>query len=381
MHLESPTSNDAGPNDPGPSHEDVQLVQLLTPDGQRIEHPDAAWSGSTDDLLALHRDMVLTRRVDTEAFALQRHGELGLWPPCKGQEAAQVGTARALRPQDMAFASYRGHGVAWVRGVPPENLLGMYRGTTLGGWDPAEFNLALPAIIIGAQTLHATGYAMGLTLDGAVGTGDADRDAAVMVYLGDGATSQGDVLEAMSWAASFSLPVVFVVENNHYAISVPVTRQTAVPLVRRADGFGFPGVRVDGNDVLACHAVATAALERARGGHGPTLIEAVTYRMGAHTTSDDPTRYRDGTESADWAARDPIDRVRAHLQQLGDPAFAALEEEAEQLGVHLRAACSAMPEPDLADQFDRVFVDPDPDLQRQRDDYVAWRSLETGGVT
>lgn len=362
--------------------DESDLVRLLTPDGRRVEHPDATWTGSEDDLLALHRDMVLTRRIDTEGYALQRHGELGLWPPSLGQEAVQVGTARALRPRDMAFPTYRDHGVVWVRGVPPERLLGLYRGSEMGGWDPDEHRIALPSIIIGAQCLHAAGYAMGVLMDEAVGHGDPEvgdtgRDEAVAVYLGDGATSQGDTLEALSWAASFTLPVVFVIENNQYAISTPTNRPGAVPLVQRADGFGMPGVRVDGNDVLACQAVMEAALQRARDGRGPTLIEAVTFRRGAHTTSDDPTRYRESAEEEYWEARDPIARLRALLDSTGAHAEAmdALDAEADALGERLRAACRAVPDPDLADMFDRMYVEPTAELQEQREAVLAWRAL------
>ena len=362
--------------------DESDLVRLLTPDGRRVEHPDATWTGSEDDLLALHRDMVLTRRIDTEGYALQRHGELGLWPPSLGQEAVQVGTARALRPCDMAFPTYRDHGVVWVRGVPPERLLGLYRGSEMGGWDPDEHRIALPSIIIGAQCLHAAGYAMGVLMDEAVGHGDPEvgdtgRDEAVAVYLGDGATSQGDTLEALSWAASFTLPVVFVIENNQYAISTPTNRPGAVPLVRRADGFGIPGVRVDGNDVLACQAVMETALQRARDGLGPTLIEAVTFRRGAHTTSDDPTRYRESAEEEYWESRDPIARVRALLDSSGahTEAMDALDAEADALGERLRAACRAVPDPDLADMFDRMYVEPTAELQEQREAVLAWRAL------
>lgn len=375
MHPSLPTTASSIPRSTAPDESD--LVRLLTPDGVRVEHPDAVWSGSDADLLALYRDMVLTRRVDTEGYALQRHGELGLWPPSLGQEAVQVGTARALRPRDMAFPTYRDHGVIWVRGVPPERLLGLYRGSEMGGWDPDEHRVALPTIIIGAQCLHACGYAMGIVMDEAVGHSDEERDEAVTVYLGDGATSQGDTLEALSWAASFTLPVVFVIENNQYAISTPTNRPGDVPLVRRADGFGIPGVRVDGNDVLACQAVMETALQRARDGRGPTLIEAVTFRRGAHTTSDDPTRYREAAEEEYWEARDPIARMRTLLDSTGShaEALAALDAEADALGERLRAACRAVPAPDLADLFDRMYVESTPELQEQREAVLAWRAL------
>ncbi|WP_332661927.1 thiamine pyrophosphate-dependent enzyme, partial [Aeromicrobium sp.] len=184
------------------------LVQLLTPEGDRVSHADFSYDGDDDSIRALFRDLVLSRRIDFEAHALQRHGELGLWAPALGQEAAQIGSGRALLPQDFAFPTYREHGVALCRGVDPALLLGLFRGVELGGWDPAEHGFALYSIVIGAQTLHATGYAMGLTLDGEVGRNDPERDAAVIAYFGDGATSQGDVNEAFDWAAVFNAPVV-----------------------------------------------------------------------------------------------------------------------------------------------------------------------------
>lgn len=366
-----------------PDTAEAPLVQLLAPDGQRVAHPDYAFDGDRAEIEALYRDLVMTRRIDVEAFALQRHGELGLWPPALGQEAAQVGSARALRPHDFVFPTYRDHGVAWCRGVDPILLLGIFRGTELGCWDPAEHQLALPSIIIGAQTLHATGYGMGLVLEGVVGTGDPERDTAVVAYFGDGATSQGDVSEALDWAAVYQAPVVFFCENNHYAISAPVATQTRVPIAQRADGFGLPGVRVDGNDVLACHAVTARALQRARDGQGPTLIEAVTYRMGAHTTSDDPSRYRETSEVEAWKAKDPIERVRLLLEAEGSSPefFAALEVEADALGVRLREECQRLPEPDLADLFERVFVEDTDENRQQQAEYIAWRdSIEEVGA-
>src|SRR3954447_3747524 len=310
------------------------LVQLLTPEGERVEHPDYPLDVSDEELRSLFRDLALVRRVDTEATALQRQGELGIWASLLGQEAAQVGSGRALSPQDYAFPTYREHGVAWCRGVDPLNLLGLFRGVNHGGWDPDEKNFHLYTIVIGAQTLHATGYAMGIQRDGAVGTGDPTRDSAVIAYFGDGATAQGDVNEAFVFAAVQNAPVVFFCQNNQWAISEPSERQTRIPLYQRAKGFGFPGVRVDGNDVLAVYAVTKAALETARSGNGPTFVEAYTYRMGAHTTSDDPTRYRVAAEVDVWRERDPIVRLRSHLVARGlvdDAFFAALQAESDAL--------------------------------------------------
>ena len=200
------------------------LVQLLSPDGERVEHPQFspyAANLAAEDLRGFYRDLVLVRRVDAEATALQRQGELGIWASLLGQEAAQVGSGRALAPQDYAFPTYREHGVAWCRGVDPLNLLGLFRGVNHGGWDPAVKNFHLYTIVIGAQTLHATGYAMGIQRDGDVGTGDPARDAAVVAYFGDGATAQGDVNEAFVFASVENAPIVFFCQNNQWAISAP----------------------------------------------------------------------------------------------------------------------------------------------------------------
>ncbi|HWU05382.1 MAG TPA: pyruvate dehydrogenase (acetyl-transferring) E1 component subunit alpha [Streptomyces sp.] len=346
-----------------------QLVQLLTPEGERVAHPDFEIDLSADELRGLYRDMVLTRRFDAEATALQRQGELGLWASLLGQEAAQIGSGRALRDDDYVFPTYREHGVAWCRGVDPTNLLGMFRGVNHGGWDPNTNNFHLYTIVIGSQTLHATGYAMGVAKDGA--------DSAVIAYFGDGASSQGDVAEAFTFSAVYNAPVVFFCQNNQWAISEPTEKQTRVPLYQRAQGFGFPGVRVDGNDVLACLAVTRSALERARRGEGPTLVEAFTYRMGAHTTSDDPTKYRADEERAAWEAKDPILRLRTYMekQDLADAAyFTALEEESETLGKRVREAVRAMPDPDRLAVFDHVYADGSPLVDEERAQFSAYQA-------
>jgi pyruvate dehydrogenase E1 component alpha subunit len=345
------------------------LVQLLTPEGERVEHPEYALEISAEELRGLYRDLALVRRWDVEATALQRQGELGIWASLLGQEAAQIGAGRAMRDGDMAFPTYREHGVAWTRGVDPLNVMGLFRGVDNGAWDPNELGFNLYTIVIGAQCLHATGYAMGVQRDGA--------ENAVIAFLGDGATSQGEVNEAMIWAASFSAPVVFFCQNNQYAISVPLERQTRVPLYRRAAGFGFPGVRVDGNDVLAVLAVTRAALAAAREGQGPTFIEAFTYRMGAHTTSDDPTRYRLASELEEWKLRDPIARVKAYLARSGtaDAAFFdSVEKEADELAVRIRQGTVEMPDPVPTSMFDHVYAEQTPHLAQQREEFVAYHS-------
>jgi 2-oxoisovalerate dehydrogenase E1 component alpha subunit len=349
-----------------------QLIQLLTPEGERIDHPDYPLELTSAEIRDLYRDLVLVRRIDTEAIALQRQGELGIWASLLGQEAAQIGSGRALGPQDMAFPTYREHGVAWCRGIDPVKLLELYRGVSHGGWAPEEHKFHLYTIVIGAQTLHATGYAMGIQRDGKV---DGDNGEAVIVYFGDGATSQGDVNESFVWAAVFNAPVVFFCQNNQWAISEPLERQSRIPLYQRARGFGFPGLRVDGNDVLACYAVTKKALAAAREGQGPTLIEAFTYRMGAHTTTDDPTRYRLASELEMWKLKDPIERVRAYLARTGqaDPDFfAAIEDEAKKVGARVREACRTMPDPPPLAIFDDVYTEPNAILQAERDQFAAY---------
>jgi len=349
----------------------AELIQLLTPEGERAEHPDYPLDLTTDEIKALYRDLVIVRRIDTEAIALQRQGELGIWASLLGQEAAQVGSGRALTPRDMAFPTYREHGVAWCRGLDPTKLLELFRGVSHGGWDPADHNFHLYTIVIGAQTLHATGYAMGIQRDGLVG----ENGEAAIVYFGDGATSQGDVNEAFIWASVFNAPVVFFCQNNQWAISEPLERQSRIPLYQRASGFGFPGVQVDGNDVFACLAVTRKAMQAARDGQGPTLIEAYTYRMGAHTTTDDPTRYRLASELESWKLKDPVERVKAYLVRTGsaDPAFFdEIEAEATQVGRHIRKACLEMPDPAPLSMFENVYAEPTALLREEREQYAAY---------
>jgi pyruvate dehydrogenase E1 component alpha subunit len=353
-------------------------VQLLTPDGDRVEHPSYAVDFSDEEYRGLYRDLVIVRRLDAEATALQRQGELGLWASLLGQEAAQVGSGRALRAQDMVFPTYREHGVLYCRGIDPIMPLGLFRGVNQGGWDPNEFKFNLYTIVIGAQTLHATGYAMGVAKDGKVGGPDGE---AVIAYFGDGASSQGDVNEAFVWSSVFNAPIVFFCQNNQYAISEPLERQTRVPLFQRAAGFGFPGIRVDGNDVLAVHAVTRDALDNARQGQGPTLIEAYTYRMGAHTTSDDPTRYRIASEVEAWQAKDPIKRVRAFLekQQIADAAFFdSVDEQARVQCAHLRERVLDMPNPEPLSMFDHVYSAGSPLLDEEREQFAAYLATFEG---
>lgn len=357
----------------------ADLVQLLTPEGERVSHPDFDIDITAEELRGLYRDMVLIRRVDREANALQRKGQLGIWVPLLGQEAAQIGAGRAMRQTDMAFPSYREHGIAWTRGINPTELLGIFRGTDQGTWDPVEKRFHPYTIVIGNQVLNAAGYAMGQKFDGKVGD---DEGEATMCFFGDGATSQGDVHEGFVWAAVYDAPLVFFCQNNQWAISEPTERQSRLPLYQRARGYGFPGIRVDGNDVLATLAVTKWALDECRHGNGPILIEAFTYRMDAHTTSDDPTRYRLSDELEMWKLKDPIERVKVYLvrQQWADSEFfESVEADADKLGEELREFCTNMPDPPAERIFSNVYAEGSPVLDAQRDEFLDYVSGFAGG--
>ncbi len=357
------TSSAAGP----------ELVQLLTPEGERVSHPDYDIDLTDEEYRGFYRDLVLVRRIDIEATALQRQGELGIWAALLGQEAAQVGSGRALREKDFAFPTYREHGVAWCKGVDPLKLLGLFRGASNGGWDPQEKRFQLYTIVIGSQTLHATGYAMGIQKDGAVG--DLETGEATIAYFGDGASSQGDVNEAFVFASVYNAPIVFFCQNNQWGISTPTANQTRIPLYQRARGFGFPGVRVDGNDVLATYAVTRKALDDARTGQGPTLVEAFTYRMGAHTTSDDPTRYRLATDLEAWKLKDPLERMKAFLykQQIVDAAFFdQLDHDADELAARIRKGCLEMEDPSPLSMFEHVYDETTPLVREQQEAFSTY---------
>ena len=355
----------------------ADTVQLLTENGDRLSDVRFdAWISDIgpEQLLGLYEDMLVIRRIDAEATALQRQGELGLWPPLLGQEASQIGSGRALRSDDFVFSSYREHGVAYCRGAGLVDLLRVWRGTTQSGWNPYDINMATPQVIIGAQTLHATGYALGIQADGS--------DAVAVAYFGDGATSEGDVTEAMIFAATYAAPVIFFCQNNQYAISEPVGLQAQRPIAERAPGFGIPSVRVDGNDVLAVMAVMRSALDRARSGGGPTFIEAVTYRVGPHTTADDPSRYRDPAEVEAWRGKDPVSRVEAHLGALGmltQERLTRIQEKADRVAAEMRTGIVALQDPDPLTVFDNVYAEPHTGLARQRDHYSRYLRTFVGG--
>ncbi len=370
--------------------DDPALVRVLAADGTLAPTPAAERylpliDALTDaELETFYRDMVSIRAFDVQATNLQRQGQLALWPPSFGQEAAQVGSARAARPQDHIFPSYREHVVTRIRGVDPLDIIRLMRGLTHGGWDPSDpknGNTHIYTLVLGAQTLHATGLGMGLVFDGKAGTGDPERDEAVIVYYGDGASSQGDVHEAMVFAASFQTPQVFFLQNNQWAISVPVATQSRSPLYKRGEGYGIPSLQVDGNDVLASYAVTKTALDEARAGGGPRAIEAMTYRMGAHTTSDDPTKYRTSDEEKSWARRDPIARMRAFLEGRGasQQFFDDADAEGAALANDVRVRTNELGVIPRAAMFDSVYSEAHAMIQEEQrwlDDYET--SMEGG---
>ncbi|MBD7957416.1 thiamine pyrophosphate-dependent dehydrogenase E1 component subunit alpha [Microbacterium sp. Sa4CUA7] len=369
--------------------DDPALVRVLAADGSFAPSPAAEPYLEVIDALAdadleqFYRDMAVSRAFDRQATNLQRQGQLALWPPSFGQEAAQVGSARAARAQDHIFPSYREHVVCTIRGVDPVDIIRMMRGLTHGGWDPADpanGNTRPYTLVLGSHTLHATGFGMGLVFDGRTGTGDAAVDEAVMVYYGDGASSQGDVHEAMVFAASYRVPQVFFLQNNQWAISVPVATQSRTPLHLRAAGY-MPSVLVDGNDVLASYAVTKVALDQARSGAGPHAIEAMTYRMGAHTTSDDPTKYRTSDEEQTWTARDPLVRMRAFLTARGasEALFADIDAEAQAVADDVRTRTNALGTIPAESMFAHVYSDPHPLVAEQREWLAAYEaSFEEG---
>jgi pyruvate dehydrogenase E1 component alpha subunit len=345
----------------------VEPLCLLDVHGKLSELEQLPIDLGEKDLLELYRLMVITRRVDRESVNLQRQGQLAVYASCMGQEAAQVGSAYALDDEDWVFPSYREHGVAITRDVDPALLLHVWRGTWLGMHDMYENRFALQAIPISTHALHAVGFAMGAKLD--------RKSFVTIAYFGDGATSEGDLHEALNFGTVYDAPVVFFCQNNGYAISVPFTRQARGPtLAHRAIGYGMPGIRVDGNDVLACYAAAKTAVDRARSGAGPSLIEAITYRMEGHSTSDDPTRYRTKEDLEQWAQKDPLTRLELYLKEmeLWDDGFAErIEEEARERTAHVRREIYDAPHPDPLALFDHVYINEPRHLARQREQMRA----------
>ena len=352
---------------PTPLSVDLEPVQLVAPDGAPTSEDRYSRDLPPETLGWLYESMVVTRELDMEFVNLQRQGELALFASCRGQEAAQIGATACLRKTDWIFPQYREIGAFLLRGISPAQMGAVWRGMWHGGLDFTKKCCAPIAIPIGTHGLHAVGAAMAAQRLG--------EDSVTVAYLGDGATSEGDAHEALNFAAVFKAPCVFFVQNNQWAISLPVSRQLAGPsIAHRAIGYGMPGIRVDGNDVLACYAVMAEAAERARAGDGPTLIEAITYRIGPHTSSDDPTRYRSQDELDFWIARDPISRYRTYLQAVGvwtERLEERVAARSKRLRTELREAVVGAPDIDITEMFDTVYHDITPNLAAQREQLAA----------
>ena len=325
---------------------------------------------AADDLKRLYRAMVLGRRLDERMLKLQRQGRIGTFAPIKGQEAAQIGSVFTLRPADWLVPSFRETGAMLWRGWPIEKVLSLYAGR-LEGSSPGPEQHDLPVTIpVATQLPHAVGIAYGIQYRG--------EDAVVMTYFGDGATSEGDFHEACNFAGVWHVPVVFVCQNNQWAISVPLKKQTnSRTIAQKAIAYGFPGIQVDGNDVLAVYAASREAVDRAQAGEGPTLIECVTYRLGVHTTADDPTKYRTDEEVKAWEQKDPLTRFRAYLDKksLLEPG---LEEQVDEEIARGVERFEAMPPADPLGMFEHAYAEPPAHLVAERAELAA-RLATPGG--
>ncbi|MBO9521478.1 MAG: pyruvate dehydrogenase (acetyl-transferring) E1 component subunit alpha [Nocardioidaceae bacterium] len=335
-------------------------VVLIDADGARTPD-DAHELPAADSLVQAYRSLVTARRINDQAYALVRQGRLAVYPSSHGQEACQVAAAQVLGEDDWLFPTYRDTVAAVLRGVDPVGVLVLLKGDWHSGYDPYEHKVAPQATPLATQLLHAVGVAHAAQLRG--------EPAVVMALCGDGATSEGDFHEALNFAAVFGAPVVFFVQNNQYAISVPLARQSVAPsLAHKGIGYGIPGRRVDGNDVAALLSVLGAAVQRARDGEGPQLVEAHTYRMQAHTNADDATRYRADDEVAAWERRDPVRRIETYLRGAGlldDATAAAFAAEAEQVAAQVRDGLNTDVTPRPDDLFDHVYARRTPQLDEQ----------------
>lgn len=362
MTIDVPTSSRTLPQ--------LRPVSFIDADGRRTGSAptsDGAHDGlampAPQTLLGLYRQMVHVRRFETQVTHLTRQGRLATYPSAAGQEAAEVGATTALAPNDWLFPTYRDSAALLTRGISVSEILAAFRGEWHCGFDPNEYHTSPAATPLATQTLHATGFGMAMKLKG--------EDSCTLTFLGDGASSEGDTHEAFNFASVWQTPTVFVLQNNQYAISTPLREQSnATMLADRAAGYGMPGLRVDGNDVAAVFAAVTAALERARNGEGPTLIECLTYRMESHTNSDDPTRYRDAEEVEHWKRFDPIERLEKYLLEQGILTSESIEEiksSAEDLAASVRDAMNDEIEIDPRELFAHVYADERTQLREQQD--------------
>lgn len=344
-----------------PQEQALPLQQCIDEHGRAVgEIPDP------DTLHTLYRHMRRIRHFDERAWVLYRQGKMGVFPPYGGMEASQAGTAAALTHQDWILPSYRDTGAALTYGLPVTQTI-LYWRNSPHGWRMPENLKVLPFYIpIATQYPHAVGCAMAEKLQG--------TDNVALAYIGDGGSSEGQFHEALNFAGALQAPCVFVLQNNGWAISVPTSTQTrARDLSRRAEGYGMPGVRVDGNDIVAVYAAASEAVARARRGEGPTLIETVTYRVKPHTVADDPSRYRTEELTKTWEARDPVERLFKYMAETGlwdDEREAALLAEIKDEFEAAFAAADGYGEPTPSEIVDHVFAEPSRQLQAQREEIL-----------
>lgn len=341
---------------------EAEPVRLIDENGTGIAH-ERYTMPTPERLLAGYRDLVIGRRINDQAGALARQGRVAVYPSSHGQEACQVAAGRSLDTQDWLFPTYRDSVAVMTRGIPAVETLLLFRGDWHNGYDSAATRTAPLATPLATQLLHATGAAHAAKLQG--------RDEISIALCGDGSTSEGDFHEALNFAAVFRTGTVFLIQNNEYAISVPLAKQSQAPsLAHKGIGYGVPGVRVDGNDLAALFAVMDEATARARRGEGPTLIEAHTYRMQSHTNADDATRYREDEEVQSWIARDPLSRLRSYLRAEGlldDAAEEAFAADAELAAAAVREAIEGREEPDPTEIFRHVYTEMPADLAAQEE--------------
>jgi len=356
----------------------VSVLQRDPRDQVRVLDEDGSVVGDVPDvddetLVSMYREMKLARHFDTRAVSLQRQGRMGTYPPLSGQEGAQVASAHALDEEDWLFPSYREHAALHTRGFPLDRILLYWMGTERGNEAPPGVNTFPVAVPIATQTLHAVGASWASKHKG--------ERKAFITYFGDGGSSEGDTHEAMNFAGVFDTPTVFFCNNNQWAISVPRERQTAAETIaQRADAYGFQGIQVDGMDPLAVYDVTRAAVEKAKADapddRRPTLIEAVQYRFGAHTTADDPTVYRDSDEVEQRKRKDPIPRLETFLRETGrldDDDVERIEREVQQEVADAIEAAESTPRPDPEELFDHTFADRTPDIETQHESFAALR--------
>jgi pyruvate dehydrogenase E1 component alpha subunit len=334
------------------------LHRVLTDRGELIADPPLDSAGAE----RLLRAMVVARAYDRKGSALQKQGRLATYAPFEGQEAAQIGSVAALAPDDWLVATYRDAAAMWMHGYPMGLLFAGRTGHELGGCPPPAVNVMPPSITVGGHMVHAVGLAWAERLRG--------TSRIALTSFGDGATSEGDFHEAMNFAGAFGVGCVFLCQNNGWAISMASSRQTAAERIAdKAAGYGMPGEQVDGNDVFAVYDATRRAVDRARAGAGPTLIEAVTYRIGPHSSADDPSRYRSAELTESWRRRDPIDRLRRYLEGQGHwsaEQHAAAERDAATEVEQAIIAAEALPAFGAGEIFDAMFAELPPALAEQR---------------